>query len=176
MKKSNKSVVLLALGLLFIVMGAMTAFAEEPFVNFRIDVVKGAVADENGVENILTKTYNIPSSRWENKGGYWTFYFADNTQPCGRLEYAEDGTLLCYYDWEFIDGKWYAFDWNSIMMMGLIRDAGYNHTYYLDMETGEMLTGPQVIMSECFVFDDVSGHLVCDCDDQFWRKYTGIDK
>lgn len=162
----------LLISLLFTLSYCFVIMAAEPFSDLKIDPVKGVVVEENGLTNIITKTYNIPSSRWEDRGNYWTFYYADNTQPCGRLEFAEDGTLLCYYDWEYIDGKWYAFDWNSIMMMGLVRDAGYNHTYYLDKGTGEMLTGEQVIMSECYVFDEVSGHLLCDCDDAFWERYT----
>jgi len=134
------------------------------FNDMKIDDKKGVVVYQGDTENIITKTFNMPKSRWELKDGFWTFYYADGTQPVGDVKEAEDGTLLYYYDWEMIDGKWYAFDWNSLMVTGLVYDSYYNHTYYLDNGTGEMLTGRQVIMSECYMFDETSGHLLNKCE------------
>lgn len=162
--KARQWLLVASLSLIVAFVGDMTVLAAPVIRDIEIDSQKGVVERQGDRDNIITHTYNMPQSRWEFKDGFWTFYYADGTQPVGDVKEAEDGTLLYYYDWQMIDGKWYAFDWNSTMVTGLVKDAGYNNqVYYLDNGTGEMLTGRQVIMSECYMFDETSGHLICEC-------------
>jgi hypothetical protein len=145
--------------------GVLTSPADTTIVSpttkgLRVHELYGVVIQKNQYADILTGKTNAPSSKWKQEGNDLRLVYPNGESPCGELYYADDGTINVNYDWELVDGKWYAFDWNGFVSKGLIKDARLNKYYYMDEDTGAMRTGYHIYNGVMYYFDKDDGHLV----------------
>ena len=59
------------------------------------------------------------------------------------------------YQWEQVNGRWYAFDEQGYLKTGFFYDAGYDGWFYVDENAG-MHTGWFQINGKWYYFKDVS--------------------
>lgn len=111
------------------------------------DSVKGYIHQQNGIVTGNEDGY----SKWKQSDGKWWLEYADGTWPRGQL--AENGAQI--YQWEKINGAWYAFNVDGYAEHGWHLDAGYQGWFYIDINSG-MKTGWQFINGKWYYFNPVS--------------------
>lgn len=118
----------------------------------RQDPVRGRT---NSIIGILTGTANSTAndgkSHWMQDEHGWWLRFADNTYPKGEKRIT--GGIA--YNWEKINGTWWAFDENGYAKTGWLRDEDYSGWFYVDPEHG-MQTGWVLINGVWYYFHPVS--------------------
>ena len=109
----------------------------------------------NSIIGILTGTANSTAndgkSHWMQDEHGWWLRFADNTYPKGEKRIT--GGIA--YNWEKINGTWWAFDENGYAKTGWLRDEDYSGWFYVDPEHG-MQTGWVLINGVWYYFHPVS--------------------
>lgn len=96
------------------------------------------------------------------------WYFFDSSGRLGKGGWSRVGNKWYYtnrdgtpvYGWKFIGGSWYFFDGDGLMQTGLIYDY-YHDLYFLDKETGKMISGGWIHDKEWdeWYYADKSGKL-----------------
>lgn len=98
------------------------------------------IADAKGIAD----AYGLTKGKWEKVGqGDWKWDYGDGT-------YAKD-------TWEYINGKWYYFGNDSLMLKGW-QDIG-SARYYLDPVNGDMKIG-WVLLDQKWYYFNASGAMV----------------
>lgn len=70
---------------------------------------------------------------WILKGRKWRLRRQDGTYARGRLvSQGLGGEIQVQYQWENVNGQWYAFDEYGCLKTGLFYDAGSGAWYYTD--------------------------------------------
>ena len=67
-----------------------------------------------------------------------------------------DGTLA-KNEWQLVNNFWYHFDGNGLMQNGWIQTPD-GRWYYLDLQSGAMKTGWNLINGKWYYLDAVNGH------------------
>ena len=113
------------------------------------NITRGIVSSQRGV---LTKTAFPFPSRWERVGDNWMFRYTNGTYAKGQAVFNERGLKAVVYDWEFIDGNWYAFDEYGYLGIGWIYDIAEQSWYYIEQSKGT-LSGWQQIDGQWYYFE-----------------------
>lgn len=97
------------------------------------DKVKGMI---NSSQGIITGANNCTEydgySHWMLDEHGWWLRFADGTYPkAGKTDQSEEA-----YAWEFVNGRWWAFDENGYIKTGWLKDKKYHAWFYVDPLTG----------------------------------------
>lgn len=97
------------------------------------DKVKGMI---NSSQGIITGANNCTEydgySHWMLDEHGWWLRFADGTYPkAGKTDQSEEA-----YAWEFVNGRWWAFDENGYIKTGWLKDEKYHAWFYVDPLTG----------------------------------------
>lgn len=98
-------------------------------------------------------------SQWRRIKGYWYYFNADASMNVGWLYdegdwyYSDSSGRICTNCWKQVDGTWYLFNPSGAMQTGWVCPDGVNY-YYLDPETGAMVTGWMFDGKEWYFMDD----------------------
>lgn len=145
------------------------------------DKKKGYVDSEKG---IITGggNGNQTSSSWVRDEKGWWFRYADGSYPKGSSGGGAGGALTANtYQWERINGSWWAFDANGYLVIGWLLDQNgrWYHVdenrgmttgwfldlrdgkwYYLNPETGAMAVGWRLIDGKWYYLDPASSAML----------------
>ena len=80
------------------------------------------------------------------------FRYTNGTYAKGQAVFNERGLKAVVYDWEFIDGNWYAFDEYGYLGIGWIYDIAEQSWYYIEQSKGT-LSGWQQIDGQWYYFE-----------------------
>ena len=99
---------------------------------------------------------NSDRTTWIFTGRRWRLRRPNRTYARGKIvsQSLAEG-MLVQYQWELVNGRWYAFDEQGYLKTGLFYDAGYDGWFYVDENTG-MKTGWIQINGKWYYFKDVS--------------------
>jgi len=148
-------------------------------------IVKGII-NESDSSNSDDNDGNsaVAGGRWIKDEVGWRYMYANRMWARGRLVTGTAGEQTEYYQWEQINGAWYAFDADGYAAEGVIFDPAYNGYFYIDINTG-MKVGWHLIDGEWYYFNPVSdgrkGIMYSDTwidgrylgHDGVWREGTG---
>lgn len=126
------------------------------------DPRKGYMSPRRGiVTGIANRMTNDGYSHWMRDEKGWWLRYSDGTYAAGTLvQIAADSRPeidggLVQYQWEMVDGRWYAFDEAGYLKIGLFYDAGYGGYFFQNEDTG-MQTGWIFLNGNWYYFNPVS--------------------
>ncbi len=109
-----------------------------------MDPVKGLTSSIYGV---LTGNSKDMCSEWQldqvsaliwggDVNNYWKFQYKNGTYAKGTKVTEADGSVREDYLWEYINGKWWAFDSQGFAKLGWLYDYDYNAWFYIHIKHG----------------------------------------
>ena len=99
---------------------------------------------------------NSDRTTWTFTGSKWRLRRPNGSYARGSIVSQSfiDG-MKVRYQWEQVNGRWYAFDEQGYLKTGFFYDAGYDGWFYVDENAG-MQTGWFQINGKWYYFKDVS--------------------